>query len=640
MPLSRILGEYMAKVVFEPSGKKIKVSTGTTLLEAAKESGVTIDAPCGGKGTCGKCKVHLKSGPLGDITASERKKLSPEELKAGVRLACMASIEGDCIIDVPKESMLGEQKILIDGTETVVTLDPYVRVYTVTLPKPHLHDNRCDWFRLEDEIATCSEYTSIDFDLSTLRQLPNLIRDNNYELSVTMYRNHVLDIAKAPVEKVYGAAVDIGTTTMVAYVMDLTTGDIVGIGSMMNPQIPYGDDLMARISYSFNQENLEKLSKLVIEGVNKIIAEGCMKAGIDPSVLGEITIVGNTAMHHIFLGLYPKYLSLAPYCPVVKQPLDIPAQKVGLVAHRLANCHMLPVMAGFVGSDHVGVILSCDIHNSPEMTLAIDVGTNGEIVLGNKDGMVCCSAAAGPALEGSTIKYGMRAADGAIERISIKRGSLKPTYKTIGNTKPLGICGSGIIDIAAEMLKAAVIDVTGSIRPELEDENDRVQEGTHGYEYVIEWARKTGLKKDIVITSNDMREIQLAKAAIYAGVSILMEKKGITAKDIDRVMIAGAFGNYIDIEKAMTIGLFPEVPMEKVMSVGNAAGTGARVSLISREKRDEEKVILDKLSYVELATHSTFQKHFVSAMNFPHKDLSLFPETMKHVYAPIPRNKK
>jgi uncharacterized 2Fe-2S/4Fe-4S cluster protein (DUF4445 family) len=628
----------MVKVVFEPSGKKIKVTAGMTLLEAANEAGVGIDAPCGGKGTCGKCKVYLRQGNLGEVMASERKKLSPEELAAGVRLACKATIEGDCIIDVPKESMIGEQKILIDGSDSSVTLDPFVKVFSIKLPEPHLHDNRCDWYRIEEEIAKISEYDKIDFRLSTLRQLPNLIRDNEYDISLTMFKNQVLEINRSPFSKAYGAAVDIGTTTMVAYVMDLTTGDVIGIGSMMNPQIPYGDDLMARISYSFNQENLEKLSKLVVEGVDKIIAEGCQKAGLQPSELSEVTIVGNTAMHHIFLGLYPKYLSLAPYCPVLKQPVDFLARDVGLSLHPYANCHMLPVVAGFVGSDHVGVILSCDIHNSPEMTLAIDVGTNGEIVLGNKDGMVCCSAAAGPALEGSTIKYGMRAADGAIEKIKIKRGSLKPTYKTIGNTKPMGICGSGIIDVAAEMLKSAVIDVTGSIRPELEDENDRVEEGMQGYEYIIEWARKTGLKKDIVITSNDMREIQLAKAAIYAGVSILMEKKGITAADIDRVMIAGAFGNYINIENAMTIGMFPEVPLDKVFSVGNAAGTGARYSLISKTKREEEKEILRKLTYVELATHNTFQRQFVQAMNFPHKDLSLFPETMKHVYAPIPRN--
>ncbi|RZN50605.1 DUF4445 domain-containing protein [archaeon] len=634
--MSCYVGVSMAKVTFEPSGKKINVSSGISVLEAANNAGVGIDAPCGGKGTCGKCKVYLNQGTLGEVTASERKVFSAGDIEKGARLACRATIQGDCIIDVPKESLLGEQKILVDGAEYPVEIDPLVKVFSVTLPKPTLEDNACDWHRLQDALAEQTDYDSIDMDISTLRTLPKIIRDHKYTISVTMYRNRVLAVGDPSLDGVYGAAVDIGTTTMVAYVMDLVSGKIIGVGSMMNPQIPYGDDLMARISYSFKEENLEKLSKLVVDGVNKIINEGCEKAGIEMSSLSEVTIVGNTAMHHIFLRLYPKYLSLAPYCPAVQQPLDLRASDVPININPVGNVHMLPVVAGFVGSDHLGVILSCDIHKSSEMTLAIDVGTNGEIVLGNKDGMVCCSAAAGPALEGSTIKYGMRAADGAIENVNISRGSLNVKYKTIGGSKPLGICGSGIIDVVAEMLKSAVIDVTGKIRERLEDENDRVREGDHGYEFVLEWARKTKIKKDIVITSNDLREIQLAKSAMYAGASILMSHKGITAKDIDRVLIAGAFGNYIDVENAMTIGLFPEVPLDKVKSVGNAAGTGARMSLISGVKREEEREILEKLRYIELATHDTFQDEFVSAMNLPHKDISLFSETMKKVYAPIP----
>ncbi|MHC1598387.1 MAG: ASKHA domain-containing protein [Candidatus Methanofastidiosia archaeon] len=626
----------MVTVVFEPSGKKIKVDKGLLVLEAANDAGESIDAPCGGKGTCGKCKIYLKEGVLGDITTSERKKLSEEELAAGARLSCKAIIKSDCIIDIPEESRLGKQKILIEGAEAPVIVNPLVKVFSAVLPSPSLEDSKCDWYRLEDALADNSGHETITMDISTLRQLPILIRDNKYDVSVTMYKNRVVAINDSSVKNAYGAAVDIGTTTMVAYVMDLSNGEIVGVGSMMNPQIPYGDDLMARISYSFKPENLQKLSDLVVEGVNKIISDGCEKAGIPIESIAEVTIVGNTAMHHIFLGIYPKYLSLAPYCPVVKQPIDFMAKDIGISINPLGNCHMLPVVAGFVGSDHVGVILSCDIHKSPEMTLAIDIGTNGEIVLGNEDEMICCSAAAGPALEGSSIKFGMRAANGAIERVKIKKGSLKVSYDTIGNIKPIGICGSGIIDVIAEMLKAAVIDVTGRIREELEDDNDRIREGDQGYEFVLEWARNTGIKKDIVITSDDLREVQLAKSAIYAGTSILMEIKGITAKKIDRVLIAGAFGSYIDVTNAMTIGLLPEVPMDKVKSVGNAAGSGARVSLISKDKREEEKDILKKLNYIELATHDSFQDQFVSAMNFPHSDLSLFKNVMKNVYTPLP----
>jgi len=627
----------MFTVTFQPSGMKIKVEEGTTILEAANEAGIGIDAPCGGKGTCGKCKIYLNKGKLGDVTAAERKNLEKEEMKSGCRLACKATILDNCVIEVPEESLIGEQKILVDGTDTEIKVDPLIKMFSVVLPTPTLHDNKCDWYRLEDEIAKVSDYKNIDFDLTTLRQLPNLIRDNDFDLSVTMYKNRVMEINNRLERKIYGAAVDIGTTTMVAYILDLTSGEIVGIGSMMNPQIPYGDDLMARISYSFEPDRLEKMRSVVVEGVNKIIADGCQKAGIAPADVGEVTIVGNTAMHHIFLGVYPKYLSLAPYCPAVQQAVDYGPTDVGLNINPRGNCHVLPVVAGFVGADHLAVILSCDIHNRDEMTLAIDVGTNGEIVLGNKDGMLCCSAAAGPALEGSCITYGMRAAEGAIERVKMKRGNLRVDYKTINGTRPQGICGSGIIDLVAEMLKTAAIDVTGRIRDELEDDNDRIREGDRGYEFVVEWARKTKQRKDIVITANDIREVQLAKSAMYSGVSILMEQMGITTKDIDRVLIAGAFGSYIDVENAMTIGLFPEVPLDKIKSVGNAAGTGARLSLVSREKRDEEREILKKLRYVELATHDTFQNQFVDAMNLPHKDLSLFKNVMRNVSAPIPK---
>ncbi|MHC1604381.1 MAG: ASKHA domain-containing protein [Candidatus Methanofastidiosia archaeon] len=624
------------KIVFEPSGKKIKVKKGTTLLDAANKAGVGIEAICGGKGTCGKCKVYLKNGSLDDVTLNERKKLSEEEISNGARLACQAVITNHCIIDVPEESMIGKQKILVDGVDFSLAFDPLVRAFSIRLSPPTLEDNRSDWSRLADELEKTSGFKDIEVYVETLRVLPNILRDHNYAISVTLFKNRVIGISSFDEKKTYGVAVDIGTTTMVAYLVDLTDGNVVGIGSIMNPQIPYGDDVMARISYSFKHENLKKLSDIVVWGVNQIISNACEEAGVDIAKISEVVVVGNTAMHHIFLGMYPKYLSLAPYCPVIQEALDIQARDVGLLTNPLGNCHVLPVVAGFVGADHLGVILSCDIHKKPEMTLAIDVGTNGEIVLGNRDGMMCCSAAAGPALEGSHIKFGMRAADGAIEKVKIKHGRLDVKYKTIGNAKPLGICGSGIIDIVAEMLKTAVIDVTGRIRDEVD--NDRIREGDRGDEFVIEWARKTNIKKDIVITSSDIREIQLAKSAIYSGVSILMDKRGITAKDIDRVLIAGAFGNYIDVENAMTIGLFPEVPLEKIKSVGNAAGTGARVSLMSQAKRKEENEILKKLKYVELATEDSFQEEFVAAMNFPHSDLSLFSHTMKKIYAPIPSN--
>uniref|UniRef100_UPI0025BD6F44 ASKHA domain-containing protein n=1 Tax=Ferroglobus sp. TaxID=2614230 RepID=UPI0025BD6F44 len=423
-------------------------------------------------------------------------------------------------------------------------------------------------------------------------------------------------------ENVYGLAVDIGTTTVVGYLTDLRTGKVLAVDSMMNPQVTYGEDVMSRITYAMqNPEGLEQLNRKIIDGINEILKNVCDQAGIKPEEVSEVTIVGNTAMHHIFLKIEPKYLSLAPYVPALHKSYDVKARDLGLNISKGGYVHVLPIEAGWVGADNVAVLIATEPYKRDEMCLVIDIGTNGEIVLGNKERLISCSAAAGPALEGAHIKHGMRAATGAIERIRIDPETFEPEYKTIGNAPPRGICGSGIIDAAAELYRVGIVKKNGRFNLDLDTPRVRVADGQP--EYVIAWANETAIGHDIVITQKDIREIQLAKGAMCAGAHILMKEMGV--ESVDRVIVAGAFGNYIDKISALIIGLVPDVPVDRIESVGNAAGVGARLALISKEKRREANEIARKVEHIKLAVHPDFEREFSMAMYFPHMDKKRYP---------------
>jgi uncharacterized 2Fe-2S/4Fe-4S cluster protein (DUF4445 family) len=548
-------------IYFEPDGIKGHVDDGQTILDAARDLGIDLNAVCGGKKLCGKCKVEVKKGrnnlsPPGD---NESNALG-DELHSGYRLACSAMIRGPVSVSIP-EGMSSETIILTEGDELLHHLDPVIS-------KDYIHNDK-----------------------------------------------EVIDIISSRGDETYGVAVDIGTTTVVAYLMNLTTGKMIAIGTMTNPQVVYGSDVISRIAYCLEgEENKQKMSRCLRDCLNHIISSVCKHSNINSNSLHEITVAGNTAMHHFLLGLNVECLSKAPFTPALHLPCNRKAGDLDLNISADANIHILPVIDGFVGADTVGVIISTQPHLSQGLTLVIDIGTNGEIVAGSRDlGLVCCSAAAGPAFEGGHIKFGMRAAQGAIEQVRIDQDTFDVDYRTIGDTPPRGICGSGIIDAVAQMIKCGIIQKNGRINTDIP--GPRLLMGKEGPSFVLEWAEKTAIGRDLVIVQDDIREIQLAKAALHAGADILL--KHLDEQKIQRILLAGAFGNYIDKESAMTIGMFPPCRSEDIVSVGNAAGQGARMALLSRAKREEAAEIARTIQYLELSNDPDFERTFVKATYFP-----------------------
>jgi uncharacterized 2Fe-2S/4Fe-4S cluster protein (DUF4445 family) len=633
------------KIVFLPDGKSTEIDSEINLLEAAKKVGIRLESLCGGKGTCGKCRIIVESGAekLNPITKEELNltktgKFSQDLLDRGYRLACMAKLEkdktaagGQVVITVPLESRLGAQKILVEGLEKKVPLNPLVNKYFVELPQPTLSDAGPDLERVLNSLKRIKNFDDLEAGHGVLNQLPEVLRKGNWKCTVTIWNDRKI-ISVEPGDtssRKYGLAVDIGTTTVVGYLIDLNNGELVSVGSLLNPQIPYGEDVITRITYCMqNPDGLERINRVIINGLNEIIEEACSKANVKREEIYEITIVGNTAMHHLFLKLNPKFLALSPFTPVLRRGIDLKANELGLKTNPEANVHVLPVIASFVGADTVGVILSTDIYREPELTLATDIGTNGEIMLGNQESIEVCSAAAGPAFEGAHLAHGMRGEPGAIEKVSIDPETLDVEYSTIDNLPPKGICGSGIVDAIAQMFMAGVVLRNGNINPEIK--SPRVRRNKNMLEFVLAWENETekGIG-DIVVNQRDVREIQLAKAAIYSGAKILMERRNVREGDIKRVYLAGAFGTYIDKLSAKVIGLYPDIPLDKVKSVGNAAGMGAKQALISKEKRLDAEEIAKKTKYLELTIAPEFKDEFISAMYFPHAKIDRFPSLRK-----------
>jgi uncharacterized 2Fe-2S/4Fe-4S cluster protein (DUF4445 family) len=453
-------------------------------------------------------------------------------------------------------------------------------------------------------------------DIYVLRKLPLAISSESSGISVALLGGkEIIDVYKGRREKILGMAFDIGTTTVVGYLMDLETGKKLSVRASVNPQVAYGDDVISRISYATEKpEGLKKLQGEITGCINDLIEKASAEAGVDSDEILELTAVGNTVMHHLLLGLDPKRLSMAPYPPVLQDAQDIKCRNLDLRAGKSANIHLLPVKAGFVGSDTIACILATGMHKSSMPTLLIDLGTNGEMVFGNKDRLICCSTAAGPAFEGAHIRYGMRAADGAIERIKIDPSSLEAEVKTIGDKAPLGICGSGVISAVAEMIRAGIVLKRGNFNDEIV--SPRLRHGEEGDEYVLAWNSEKGAGNALSITHKDVSELQMAKAAICAGVCVLMEVFGMEARQVRRVMLAGAVGNYADPDDVVTIDLIPELPGARIIGVGNAAGHGACLALLDRFKRRDARKIADKMEYVELAVHRRFDELFVKKLYF------------------------
>jgi len=614
------------QVIFQPSGGRGEVLQGKTILEASRELGVEIESLCGGVKDCGKCKVRLVEGILSTFTDEEAKFITERERAEGYRLGCAAQVAGDVLIFIPEESRAGKQVIRKAATERTIGLNPAIHLYYVELSPPTLHDPDGDLDRLKEGLHEKYRLSSLDIDYHALLRLPVILRQANWKVTAAIWmEKEILDIKPGKVEDAYGLAIDIGTTTVAAYLCNLRSGELVATESMMNPQMSYGEDVMSRISYTVTHpgDGLEKMHRLIVDGLNQLIRDITGKCGLGPEDVLELTFVGNTVMHHLLLKIDPQYLGLSPFPPVIRQSINLKARDLGLKVHPSANVYVLPVEAGFVGADNVGVLIAEEPYRQDQMVLIIDIGTNGELVMGSRKILISSSCATGPALEGAYIKFGMRAAPGAIERVKIDPETLEVDFRVVGeelwrseskNVRARGICGSGIIDAMAEFYRHGIIDKSGRFNPNIQASRLRTTDGKP--EFIIARQEETSIGKEITITQADVRNVQLAKGALYAGAKLMMKRLGVDK--LDKVILAGAFGSYIDKEKAMILGMFPDCDLTNVYAVGNAAGDGARIALLNREKRTEAEEIARKVEYVELTIEPDFQKEFIEALEFPH----------------------
>ncbi|SPF35876.1 Ferredoxin (4Fe-4S iron-sulfur cluster binding protein) [Candidatus Sulfotelmatobacter kueseliae] len=603
--------ETIFKVDLQPVGRRAQVAAGTTLLAAARSVGVELQSICGGAGTCNSCRVRLAKGVISPPTTAEKDELSAEELAAGYRLACQAVALSDVCLDIPAESLTAPQRVQVEGEDRKIVLQPLVSAVDVHIAPPSLTDLRSDLTRLRSVLP--SDNGGVELPLPVLASLAEKLRRQEWSTRLvvrhTAGRRQIAGVLP-PHSRMFGLAVDIGTTKLAAYLIDLESGETVGRAGAPNPQIAYGEDVISRICFA-NQtpEGLSLLQNKVVQTMNHLVAELCAGVG-SPEQIVDAVVVGNTVMHHIFAGLPVDQLGTAPFASVVSEKLEIPAAHVGLSLSSGATVYLPPNIAGYVGADHVAMLLGIGIDQNQRTVLAIDIGTNTEISLIHHGRILSCSCASGPAFEGAHIRHGMRAAQGAIERVRIIDG--KVHTHTIGGVPPVGICGSGILDAVAEMLAANGLDKRGNFR---KDSPFICQSGSESG-FVLAPAVTTGHGSDIVITRQDVNEIQLAKAAIRAGIEVLLQEAGLEHRCLDEIVIAGAFGSYLDVRSAIRVGMVPPLPRDRFRQVGNAAGTGARQMLLSGERRRMAEEIAQRVEYVELASHRAFSDWFASELHF------------------------
>jgi len=596
------------QVDFEPIGRRALCEPGLTILEIARRAGVQLAAVCGGVGTCGQCKVQIREGKVSTLSGTEIEVLSASEIENGYRLACQAVALSSLKIHVPARSLTATQRIQVESLAVEVAVDPLVAGYALDLAPPTKEDIRSDAGRVADALRQRYgiELSAIDFN--TAQIMSNRLRENHWSGIAVLRQSELIDWAPRA-QRQLGFASDLGTTKMAGYLIDLKTGQLLASRGVMNPQIAYGEDVMARISYAMeNPEKAETLARVVREAFEGMIGEMCAEVDTTPQAVTDAVIVGNTAMHHLFAGLPVRQLGLAPYVAAVSAAMDVKARDLGLHLAPGAYVHLLPNIAGFVGADHVAMLLATGIYKDNRVVAGLDIGTNTEVALWANGRLLTCSTASGPAFEGAHIRDGMRAAEGAIERILLDDEQI--VYQTIGDVAPIGICGSGILDAVAQLFKHGVVDRRGAIKPG----HPRVRETANGREFVLVEKEDSSAGREIIVTRGDIGEIQLAKGAMRAGLNILLEKAGISESDIDAVVIAGAFGSYIDVASAVAIGMFPTLPLDRFVQVGNAAGMGARMALVSQEQREEAKRIAAEAEYVELTNTPEFTEAFALAM--------------------------
>lgn len=609
-------------VTFEPESRPWAVPAGQTFLRAAQEAGIEVMATCGGRGRCHSCRIKVLKGSVPPPTIMDTVQLGHDEVREGFRLSCQTSVAGDCSVMVVPPLIEGGHQILScahDFRGDATALDSGVeKRFVRAKPPTEEHHQTSD---LEEVLAALAGGVSGEVPLDILRKIPTLLRDADGALTVTTFNKKIIDVESGDTTAHrYGMAFDIGTTSIVGFLLDLASGEQLAAVGSLNPQAVYGGDLMSRIAFAqFNPAALKKLQTRVVAALNGFVKEACDKARVDPTHIYKIVIVGNTCMHHIALGIDPTYVGLAPYAPSVRAPVVVTARELLLRAHPNASVCFLPIVAGFVGADTMAVVLATRIYDGPHLRVAVDIGTNGEVVMGSRRKLMACSAPAGPALEGAQIKHGMRGAVGAIEKVEVGE---EVTCGVIGGVPPIGICGSGLIDAVAKMLDAKVLEPSGLLRLEERDLlpsalRDRLIERDGERQFVLAWAAHSGHGQDITISQGDIRQLQLAKGAIYSGILMLKKVMGVGDEQIKELMLAGGFGNYINIESAVRIHLLPDLPVERIRYVGNAAALGAQMALLSETERHRAVALARGIEHVSLAARPDFQDIFIEAICFP-----------------------
>jgi uncharacterized 2Fe-2S/4Fe-4S cluster protein (DUF4445 family) len=645
-------------VVFTPSGKRGHFPVGTPVLQAARSLGVDIDSVCGGRGLCGRCQVLVAEGEfakhgLSSSSASLSPFSEPEKrfsrrvpLAEGRRLSCSARVEADVVIDVPASSQVHRQVVRKEADAHAIELNPVVRLHYVQVKQPDMHDPSGDLRRLFEALEAEWSLTGLTCDLSVIQTLQPILRTGAWQVTVAVHAaKQIIGVWPGLHELVYGLAVDIGSTTIAAHLCDLASGEVVASAGVMNPQIRFGEDLMSRVSYSMmNPGGAALMTAAVREALCGLAVDVAQQAGISHEDILEATLVGNPIMHHLVLGIDPVELGGAPFALAVDHSLTLRANVIDFKLHRNARIYVLPCIAGHVGADAAAMVLAERPDLGEAMTLLVDVGTNAEIVLGNSGRLVACSSPTGPAFEGAQISCGQRAAPGAIERVRIDRETLEPRFKVIGSdlwsdepgfneatasTGITGVCGSGIIEVIAEMYLAGIINQDGVLDGRLAARSARIVENGRTFAYLLHQGAV-----EMKITQNDVRAIQLAKAALYAGIALLMERLGID--HVDRIRLAGAFGSHIDVKYAIILGMVPDCDLAQVRSAGNAAGTGARIALLDANSREVIEGLVRRIEKVETAIEPRFQQLFVEAMAIPHKTAT-YTHLRKVVDLPPPK---
>lgn len=639
----------MPSITFRPFDLSVEVPPGENLLRGAMSAGVHINASCGGQGACGKCRVRILAGQV-EGGLSER--LSSDEVADGYRLACKALVYEDVLVEVPVESRLDDKLMALQKPKHLISIKrasmmqrlsangefkPLVEMQYLEMPPPGRNANQSDLGRLVRSLEASDDLSDIDIDLSTIKNLPQTIRDGDMKVTATLALGHskhspkkILDVvAGNRIKENYGLAVDIGTTTVYGQLVDLNDGSILGEWGEYNSQIYYGEDVISRILFAIKGDGQSKMQSLAVGDINRIIAHLVDEANIDPGRISVMVAAGNTTMTQLFLGINPKYIRLSPFVPTATLLPPVKAVDLGLNLEPRALVYTLPSVASYVGGDIVGGVLASNMFREEPLTLFIDIGTNGEIVIGNQDWMACAACSAGPAFEGGGVEHGMRAAPGAIDDFSINPVTYEPMITTIDQVRPKGICGTGLINIVAALFEAGVINNRGRFRTD--HQSERLRHGDSGMEYVLAWAEETAGYRDIEINEVDIDNFLRAKGAMYAGYTALLESVGLSMDAVERVIIGGGFGQYINLERAIMVGLLPEMPSDRFSFIGNSSLDGARLGLLSHPLWTRLGSIVGNITNFELSDTPSYMDYYMGALFLPHTDMNRFPGVMGQI---------